>query len=147
MFTRLSDVDRTFSLMDELRRRMDRGWDREEAYAPRALSQPTWPLVNLFDTGGELVLTADVPGLAEKDIKITLDGETLTLAGERQIAALEGATCHRQERAGVKFSRSFSLPVKADAERATAEVKDGVLRLTLPKAPEARPRQIAVRTS
>ena len=109
------------------------------------MAAATWPRLNLFDTGAELVVEADVPGMTEKDIELTLHDGVLTLAGERKIAAPEGYTPRRQERAGFKFSRSIALPTRVDAEKTIALVKDGVLTITLAKAPEARPRQIAVK--
>lgn len=150
MWTRFGDFDSTFSLMDELRRRMDRVWDDYgyEAALPRAVaSSASWPRVNVFDEGSKLVLHADVPGMSEKDLQITLHGETLSLSGERKTTSPEGYSVHRQERGGVRFARSFTLPCKVNAELTTATVKDGVLTLTLAKAAEAQPRQIAVRAN
>lgn len=151
MLTRWEDLDRTFSVMDEVRRRMDRVFDdygpgpapgaEEETRASAA-----WPRLNLFDTGAALVVTAEVPGLGEKDLDLTINQDVVTLSGERKTRGPEGYSVHRQERAGFKFSRSFTLPTKIDAEKASAIVKDGILRITLPKAPEAQPKQITVRT-
>jgi HSP20 family molecular chaperone IbpA len=104
----------------------------------------TWPRVSLFDTGTALVLTADVPGLAEKDLKLTVHQDVLTLSGERKSDAPEGYSTHRRERAPASFSRSFALPSKVDAEKTTAQLKNGVLTVTLSKVPEAQPRQIQV---
>jgi HSP20 family protein len=150
MWTRFGDFDRTFSLMDELRRRMDRVWDEYDTTwgdDREPVATATWPRVNVFDAGANVVLTADVPGLSEKDLQISLNVDTLSIAGERKVPAPEGYSVHRQERPHAKFSRSITLPWKVDSERATAALKDGVLTLTLPKAAEAQPRQIAVRAS
>jgi HSP20 family protein len=143
MLSRLTDFHGTFDLLDEVRRQMDRVW--EDFDAPSASAPVAWPRLNLFDTGAALVVEADVPGLTEKDIELTLDDGVLTLAGERKLAAPEGYTPRRQERAAFKFSRSVALPSRVDAEKTLAVVKDGVLTITLAKAPEARPRQIAVK--
>ena len=162
MLTRFSDVDRSFAVMDELRRRMDRLFDEYDARGGRdgsprgawfdAFEGPwtsrtvaTWPRLNVFDTGAALVLEAEVPGLKESDIKLEINQDVLSLSGERKPDAPEGYAVHRRERAPVKFSRSLGLPCKVDAERATASLKDGILTVTLPKAPEARPRQISVK--
>ena len=88
---------------------------------------------------------AEVPGLAEKDIQLTIDGDVLTLSAERTVTPPAGYKVHRQERATLRFAKSFSLPVEIDAEKADAKLVDGVLTVTLPKAPKAQPRQIAVR--
>jgi HSP20 family protein len=101
----------------------------------------------VYDAGGNLVLEADVPGMTQKDLRLTVNESTLTLEGERKSDAPEGYSVHRQERGALRFSRSFTLPVKTDSERCEATVKDGVLIVKLPKAKEAQPRQIEVRAS
>jgi HSP20 family protein len=155
MLNYFSDFDRTFAAMDELRRRMDRLFEGEEA-PPRAqlrgdFEQPSryvsGPRFHLFDVGKALVVKADLPGLTEKDLQISLNQEVLTLSGERKPEAHAGFTVHRKERASSRFSRSFTLPSKVDPEKTTATLKNGVLTLTLNKAAEAQPRQIAVTAS
>ena len=141
MLTRLTDFGDSFGLFDELRRQMDSVWDDWGARAPAGVTIP----LHLFDKGAELVVQVDVPGTTEKDFTLTLHENVLTIAGERKLAAPEGYVARRQERAPYKFSRSVALPVKVDAEKTTAVVKDGVLTVTLAKAPEARPRQIAIK--
>lgn len=151
MFSRLTDFDRTFDVLDELRRQMDRVWNDYDgawgiARAPtQALSAAAWPRLNVLDTGEDLVVTADVPGMTEKDLEVSLEDGVLTIGGERKALAPEGYTAHRRERPELGFSRSIALPVKVDSDKAAASVKDGVLTITLAKAPEARPRPIAVR--
>lgn len=160
MMTRISDVDKTFAAMDELRRRMERAFDDVEGRTGhgfgRAFFEPfevgnaravaTWPRISVHDTGSALVMVAEVPGLKDTDIKIEIAQDVLSLSGERKQDAPEGYAVHRRERALVKFSRSLALPCKVDADKATATVTDGVLTVTLPKAVEAQPRQIAVKT-
>lgn len=137
------DFDRTFAMMDELRARMEQlyGDSRE----PRASTG--FPLLSLFDTGSSLTLKAEVPGLSEKDIQLTINQDVLTLAGERKPDAPEGYSVHRQERAPIKFSRSFSLPCRVNPELSSASLKNGVLTVTLAKVAEAQPRQITVKAS
>jgi HSP20 family protein len=152
MFSRMSDFDQDFTWMDELRRRMERVWDevdpsaRGRGWNSRPLAASAWPRLNLYDAGSSLVLKADVPGLSEKDVQVTLNDGGISISGERKVAAPEGYSTHRQERGSVQFSRSLSLPCKVDAEQTSATVKNGVLTITLTKAPEAQPRQISVRT-
>ncbi len=151
MLSRLSDYDRTFDLLDELRRQMDRVWtDFDDTWATprpstRALSAATWPRTTVADAGEEIVVTADVPGMTEKELTLTLHDGVLTLAGERRVAAPEGYVVHRQERLAARFSRSFALPAKVDPEKAAAAVKDGVLTVRIAKIAEAKPRQITVK--
>lgn len=155
MLTRWSDFDTTFTIMDELRRRMDRLFDEADESTPgrpwtgRVL--PTdfagraWPHLHLFDDGSNLLVEAEVPGVVEKDIDITINQDVLTLKGVRKSDAPEGYSVHRQERVAARFDRSFTLPCKVDAEKTSASLKNGVLTITLAKAPEAQPKKITVR--
>ena len=138
-----SDIDRTFSLMDDLRWRMNQLFN--ESADGRAVG--IFPQLNLFDTGSALLLKADVPGLSEKDVELTINQDVLTLSGERKADAPEGYSVHRQERTPIKFSRSFTLPCRINPESASASIKNGVLTVTLAKAAEAQPRQITVNAS
>jgi len=145
----LNDWDRTLAVMDELRRRMGFYLDEQEAAASASESSlygeaGSWPPVNVFDSGDSLVLTADVSGLTEKDIEVSIHQDTLTLSGERKRPDFSGYSVHRQERRGLRFSRSFALPCPIDTEKAKAQVRDGVLTISLGKVPEAQPKRIAV---
>lgn len=144
MLTGWSDFDRTFSSLDELRRRMEQIW--EEGFDTglfRSIS--VWPRANLYDTESSLVFQAQVPGCSERDIEISVTQDGLTLSGERLAEAPEGYSVLRQERETMKVSRSFELPCKVDPERAEATVKDGILTVSLPKAAEAQAKKIEVR--
>jgi len=147
-----NDFDEAFSVMSQLKTYMDRVF--EDAFGGHLadggtspLAMRTWPRANLIDTGTKLVLTAEVPGLSEKDIKLALNQEVLTLSGERKVEAPEGYSAHRQERASVSFSRSLALPCRVNAESTSATVKDGILTVTIEKAPDAMPRQIAIKSA
>lgn len=144
----LSDFDRSFDrpfdVLDELRRRMDRvfiDFDRG-GVAP---VNGDGPRANVVDTGADIVVEAEVPGVLDKDLKLTITQDTFTLEGERRADVPEGASVHRRERAPWKFARSFALPTKIDSERATADLRNGVLTVTLPKAAEVRPKHITVK--
>jgi len=158
MLTRFSDIDRTFSAMDLMRRHMDRLLEEYEPArgrealranladeAERFSWRGRWPRLSLADAGESLLLKAEVPGVTEKDLQISIQKDVLTMSGERKQDAPEGYFVHRQERAPLKFARSFTLPCKVDPDKSTATLKDGVLTVTLTKAPEAQPRQIAVK--
>lgn len=148
MLTRWNDFDRTFAALDEFRRRMDRLWDEVETGYDAPATAATWPRSNLFDKGNEFVLQVELPGMAENDIKLTLDrqnGEVLTLSGGRRHDVPEGYSVHRQERGAVRFSRSYQLPCKIDPEQVTATTKNGLLTVTLAKTPESQPRSITVK--
>ena len=150
MFSRFGEASRDFALLDEFRRRLDRVWEDMDPSWPasssnaRAPSFSAWPRVNVYDGGSNLVLKADVPGLSEKDVHVTLNESGLAISGQRTVAPPEGYSAHRQERSNFSFSRSLTLPCKVNPEQTQASVKNGVLTVTLAKAPEAQPRQIAV---
>jgi HSP20 family protein len=145
MFGSWNDFERTFAAMDELRRTVEQAWrDEESAPYQRATG---WPRVSLWDEGSNLVLKADLPGLTDKEVQLQLTQDVLTVTGERRADAPEGYSVHRQERLPARFSRSFQLPVKVDGAGITASLKDGVLTVTMPKAPESQPRQITVKSA
>jgi HSP20 family protein len=150
MFSRFGEASRDFALLDEFRRRMDRVWeDIDPSWtatpsAGRTYTSSAWPRVNLYDGGANLILKADVPGLSEKDVHVTLNESGVSISGERKLTPPEGYSAHRQERSSSSFSRSLTLPCKVNPEQTQASVKNGVLTVTLAKAPEAQPRQIAV---
>lgn len=142
MWTRYSDVDGALAWMDEVRRRMDRVFDGMDTQAPETQD---WPRLTLRDDGQAFTVRAMVPGMGEKDVKVMLNQDVLTLAGERRAEVPQGYSVHRQERPALKFSRSLALPSKVDPEKVTATVRNGVLEVVLNKAPESQPRQITVR--
>ena len=149
MLTRFDDFDRTVSAMDHLRRRMDRIFEEMETGRARSreverLWSGRFPRLLFSDAGDKLVLEADLPGLGEKDVQLSIHQEVLTVSGERKVEAPQGWLAHRQERAPLKFSQSFTLPCKVDPEKSTATLKNGVLTITLAKAVEAQPRPITV---
>lgn len=159
MLIRWNNPAFSVDLMDEVRRRMDRmfddidpfrGSDTQSVFEPFQGNfflggRPTWPKMTLNDTGSAFVLTAYVPGLTEQDVQVSIHQDVLTVSGERKGDRPEGYTVHRQERPALKFSRSFALPHRVDADQVAAELKNGVLTVTLNKAAEAKPRQITVR--
>jgi HSP20 family protein len=146
MLTRWNDIDRTFATLDEFRRRMDRLWDEFETGYDGPTTAAAYPRSNLWDNGAELVLQVELHGIADNDVKLTLNQEVLTLSGERRRDVPEGYSVHRQERAPVRFARSFQFPCKIDPTRVTATTKNGLLTVTLSKTPESQPRSITVKT-
>jgi len=132
---------------DDLRREMNRLFFDFESARPALETEAGWPRVSLDDTGENLVLRAEVPGIAEKDLELQVEESTVSLRGERKETVPEGHSVHRKERADFRFSRSFQLPTKIDAQKVEAQLKNGVLTVTLPKAEAAKPRKISVRSS
>jgi HSP20 family protein len=112
---------------------------------PFASGPAGWtPAVDLQETAGEYVLTAELPGLAREDIEVHFHDDRLTLSGTRRE---RGTTCeqyHRVERGHGPFSRVFQLPTPIDADRITADLRGGVLTITCPKSRDASTRRIKV---
>jgi len=147
MITFYNDWDRSLS---ELRRQMSQLLDDFDTDWPTTNLfgwGKTWPRINFADAGDKLIMTAEVPGLSEKDVSVAIEQDVLSITGERHIQPPEGYSVHRQERGDFKFVRSIGMPYKVEAEKATATVRNGVLTVALPKVPEAQPKRIEVRTS
>ncbi|HQG27385.1 MAG TPA: Hsp20/alpha crystallin family protein, partial [Candidatus Ozemobacteraceae bacterium] len=104
-----------------------------------------FPQISLSQTDDAYLIEAPVPGVEPGDLNVQLSGNVLTLSGRRSAPEVEAAAFHRRERRSGKFSRMFELPALIDATAVKAEIRHGVLYLTLPKAPEARPRTIDVK--
>ena len=106
----------------------------------------TWaPAVDIYEQDNNIVLKAELPGVDPKDVDIRLENNTLTLRGERKFDdEVKKENYHRVERAYGAFTRSFTLPTVVDQGSIKAEFKDGVLRVTLPKREEAKPKQIQI---
>jgi len=103
-----------------------------------------FPAVNAWEDGDQFHLEAELPGFEISDIDISLVDKQLTLSGESKGVGVEEGTYLRRERRGGKFTRTLRLASEIDADRISATLKDGVLHVTLPKAPSAKPRKIAV---
>jgi HSP20 family protein len=120
----------------------------EDYFTPAALHSE-WsslsPAVDVEETSDAYVFRADLPGITAKDVKVTVHGDTLTLRGERkrEEKTSEGSL-HRAERAYGSFERSFTLGLPVRADQVKASYKDGVLEVHVPKADEAKPRDIEV---
>jgi HSP20 family protein len=103
------------------------------------------PDVDVKETPTAYVFKADVPGMKEKDVEVSFTGNRLTLSGKREEERHEEkATYFATERSYGAFTRTFTLPVGTDTEHAAAEMKDGVLTITVPKMPEVQPKKIPV---
>ena len=110
----------------------------------RSTFSPTFEVKEREDA---FVLQADVPGVKETDLDISVNGNVLTVSGSRQATERkEGETYYLYERNYGSFSRSFTISSAVDASRVEAEMNDGVLSIHLPKREEAKPRQIEIKT-
>ena len=104
------------------------------------------PAVDIFETEKELVLSAEIPGIDEKDIEIKVEDNTLSLKGERKFEKeTKEENYHRLERSYGSFFRAFTLPNSIDPERIQAAHENGVLKITMPKREERQPRKVKIR--
>ena len=134
-----------FSLQDQLFRTFGHAY-RDPKGAEEPSLAATWqPLVDIYEDAEGITLKVELPEVKAEDVDIQLEGNTLTLKGERKLEKEDKRDgYHRIERTYGAFSRSFTLPTMVDVEHITAESKDGVLKVFLPKKPETKPRQIKV---
>jgi HSP20 family protein len=103
------------------------------------------PAVDVHETKDDLVLSFDIPGVAEKDVQLTITGDLLTVKGERRFDRESSEnTYHRVERLYGKFERSVQLPMTVQGDKVKATYRDGVLEVRLAKAEEVKPRQIKI---
>jgi HSP20 family protein len=102
------------------------------------------PAVDLQETAEDYVLTAELPGVAREDIDIQLREDRLTLSGVRRDRGVPCEQYHRLERGHGAFSRTFQLPVPVDADQVVADLRDGILTVTCPKARDGSTRRIDV---
>lgn len=132
------------SLQDEMNRlflsNYTRGDDRE-------LVRGAWtPSVDIFENKDNLVIEAELPGMKPTDVNVSIENNVLTLHGERKFEKKdEGDNFHRVERSYGSFTRSFTLPPTVSSENVNAEFENGVLKLTLAKREEAKPRRIEIK--
>ena len=103
-----------------------------------------YPPVNVFRKGDDLVVIAEVPGIAKSDLQVQIKGRTIRLSGRKSIDYSEAAALHRRERSTGRFDRAITVPVEIDADRVKAECRDGVLALYLPRAERDKPKTITI---
>jgi HSP20 family protein len=135
MFTILNPLREVQAFDQDLGRIFNRG---RQAY----------PLVNIYATEEDAVVTSEIPGIEASEIDLSVDGDTLTLKAERKPVNLkEGEAWHRNERGYGSFIRTVKLPYNVDSSRIEAMYDKGILKLTLPRAESDKPRKINVRTT
>lgn len=139
-----SSFDRLSSLRDEVNRLFDFSWPSRDS----GLFSGWSPALDVFDEKDNLVVKAELPGLKKEEINLSLHDGVLTISGERkrETEKKEGET-FRSERYFGKFQRSVTLPTAVNVNKVNASYKDGILTVELPKAEEAKPKQIEVSVS
>lgn len=135
-------LDRWSNLRDELNSLFElpvsAGFDRGQLFTGWS------PALDLYQNNDNLLAVVEVPGMGKEDIEISLHEGTLTIAGERKQQSVNNGNAERSERYIGKFRRSITLPTRVNADKVSASYRDGILTVTLPKAEEAKPKQIKV---
>ena len=144
LITRYDPLREFVTLQDRMSRlfRDPRGSDGpEEALTSTAFVPP----VDVYEDEHSVTLKIEVPGIEEKDIDVRIENNTLTVHGERKFETEEKEENYRRvERQYGSFTRTFTLPPTVDGEKVSANYDQGVLKITLPKKAEAKPKQIKV---
>lgn len=139
--------DSPFADFDEVRREMLRLLDTVASDTFGDVGAGVFPPMNITQDEDNFYLRAEVPGIKPNEMSISAVRNRVSVAGSREIQIEhERTSYHRKERPEGSFNRTVTLPANIDAERVEARYADGILTLTLPKAEEAKPRQITVRT-
>ena len=142
-----------FKEMDELQSRMARLFGLTPARTTNgdteALTVAQWaPSVDITEDEREYLVKTDLPEVKKEDVKVTVENGVLTITGERKFEKEEkDKKYHRIERSYGNFLRSFALPDGADGTKVSAEFKDGVLKVHLPKSEKAKPKSVEVKLS
>ena len=144
-YTRRSPVFSPWSELEEMTHRLNRMFS--EPGSGEASRRAFWtPAVNVEETNEELRLTAELPGMNIDDIEIEVENNILSLRGEkREEEEKEGRRYHVWERCYGSFERSFTLPRTVKADDISAQFRDGILHVQMPKAPEAKSRRISIK--
>lgn len=106
-----------------------------------------FPAVNVWVGKDDAIVTAELPGIDPEKIDISVSGDTITLSGTREKDVLkEGETYHRQERSYGSYTRTLQVPFEVDVSKIDAKYEKGVLRITLPRSEQAKPKKITVKS-
>ncbi len=141
---------RPFRELGTLRREMDNLWNQffGETSMPSVFSQEWAPMVDVSETKDNVVVKAEIPGMEAKDMDVSVSGDVLTIKGQKKTEEeKKDEHYHYRERYSGSFQRSFRLPVAVKTEKADAAFKDGVLTITIPKAEEAKKKEIKIKTA
>jgi HSP20 family protein len=139
--------DHPFADFDWWRREMLRLLDTVTGDTFADMGAGVFPPINITQDDDNFYVRAEVPGAKSDELSISAVRNHVALAGKRELPREhERVSYHRKERAEGSFNRTVALPTEVDAERVNARYADGILTITLPKAEQAKPRQIAVKT-
>lgn len=144
MFRR--SVPNVWAEMERLQREMNHLF--RSSSGVRLNTAPSFPAMNIWASDEGQMITAEIPGVEPDDLEISVTGEILTLSGTRKPdLAGEETRYHRQERGYGRFKRSIQLPYPVDSTKIEANFKNGILKISLPRSEDDKPRKISVKTA
>lgn len=132
-----------FETLLSLQRAMDDAM-RRDWFGTLTSGRGAFPPVNVFRRGEDYVIVAELPGVKKEDLDVQVKGNTVRIQGKKTIDYADDVSVHRRERAAGQFDRTLTLPAKIDADKVTAEYRDGVLTLTLPPVAAEKPRSVTI---
>ncbi len=134
------------TLQDRMNRLLEEGFPKTRTQQYEGLFAGSWaPAVDIYEDDQGIVLKADLPDMDPKDVEVRIEDNTLYLKGERKMEQeVNENNYHRIERSYGSFARSFVLPHTVSPEKIAADYKNGVLKITMPKREESKPKQIKV---
>ena len=138
-----------FREMSSLQERMNRlmsDFRTRSPFGEEEMAQGAWiPAVDIYETKESIVLNVELPGVTKEDIALEVKDSTLTIKGEKKLQKnVKEENFHRLERSYGSFTRAFTLPSTVQQDKVKAKFRDGILEIMLPKAEEAKPKQIKV---
>jgi len=138
--------DDASSQFESAQREMERWFGSFRSFFNPMVQASVYPPINMYDDGESTIVRAEVPGVEPKNLDVSVQGDTLTIRGKREIPEASDKACyHRQERSSGEFRRAFTLPTKVDTSKVMANTKNGILEIRLPHAPESKQRRIEVK--
>jgi HSP20 family protein len=141
MITGFTDpFDALLNLQRALEARTASDWLRDQS-----ASQGPFPPINVFQQGDDILAIMELPGVDKDDLQIQAKANTVRICGKKRVHYSNEASVHRRERVAGEFDRTLSLPVHVDADRISAEYRDGLLALLLPRAESDKPHTVKIR--
>lgn len=146
-FQNLMTTDPFRHFQERFNRLFEEPFGAQATFGEEPWSLATWtPACDIYETDGEIVIKAELPEIKKEDVHVTLENNVLTIRGERKLEEkTEKDNYRRVERRYGEFIRSFTLPTFVDPNKINAEFKDGMLRVTLAKREEAKPKQVEIK--
>jgi HSP20 family protein len=134
-----SPFDALFALQHDLEATLASGW-----LGSGTAGTGSFPPINVFQQGDDFVAIVELPGVDKDSLQIEAKENTIRIAGRKTIRNAEKASVHRRERVTGSFDRTIAVPVQIDPDAIRAELRDGVLALSIPRAERDKPRKITI---